>query len=271
MSTDYNATIVLRVDLVPGTIVLRVKLDEGAFEFEPGQYTVLGLHRSSPRVPEATADRAELQSKPHDFMVRRAYSITSNSKQDELEFVVTLVRSGDLTPRLFNLKEGHRIHVEPRASGVFTMQSSSGNRDLLLIATGSALAPYLSMIRTEFPETQQNQYVVLHAAAVSWDLVFRSQLEELADKSTHLTYLPTITEPERDPNWLGLTGDVASLLRGGDIEDAVGIPIDPDRFDVFLAGSPDMIDAATRELEERGFTAGKPGAPDTTIHVERYW
>jgi ferredoxin/flavodoxin---NADP+ reductase len=268
---DYNATVTLKIELAPGTIVLRVKLDDGAFSYEAGQYTVLGLKHSSSRVADAADDRDEVKALPADQMIRRAYSITSNSKDDELEFVITLVRSGDLTPRLFRLKEGSRIFVENRASGIFTLDVSSGTRDLLLVATGTALAPYLSMIRTELPETYEHQFVVVQCAAVSWDLVFRAQLEELDEKSKHLTYLSTITEPERDKTWNGLIGDVVSLLKAGEIEDIVGMPITPDRFDVFLAGNPAMIDSVSAELKNRDFTTGHSDDPDTTIHVERYW
>jgi ferredoxin--NADP+ reductase len=268
---EYNATVTLRVNLSPDLMVLRVKLDGEPFPFEPGQYTVLGLRRSSPRVSEAGEDSPELVGKPDDPMIRRAYSITSNSTERELELVVTLVRSGALTPRLFALQEGARLHVEPRATGAFTLKQASGNRDLLMVATGSALAPYLSMLRTAFPASYEHQYVVVHVAAVSWDLAFRSQMEALARSSKHLTYLPVITEPERDSSWHGLTGPVEALLRGGEIEDQLGMPITPDRFDVFLSGHPGMIEAVTGVLRGRGFKAGDSAHPDTTIHAERYW
>ena len=264
MSAEYNATVTLRADLAPGTMALRVKLDGDAFDFEPGQYTVLGLRRSSPRSAEATADSAELQQKDGDYMIRRAYSITSNSMDSELEFVVTLVRSGDLTPRLFALKEGARIYVHPGAQGLFTLGASSGNRDLLLVGTGSALAPYLAMIRSSFDETEEIKFVVVHAAATSRDLAFRTQLVKLSELSDRLTYLPTITNPEADPGWEGLTGSVVDLLDSHEIEDAVGIPVDPERFDAFLSGSPEMIDQVTTALKARGFE-------DDDIHAERYW
>ena len=271
MTPDYNATVTLRVDLAPGTMVLRVKLDQGRFDYQAGQYTVLGLKRSSSRISDAVDDRPELKARPADHMIRRAYSITSNSVDDELEFVVTLVRSGDLTPRLFALKAGSRVYVEPRASGIFTLSASSGVRDLLLVCTGAALAPYLSMLRAGFPENAENQYVIVHAAAVSWDLVFRSQVEELSERSKHLTYLPTITDPARDASWGGLTGTVEALLAAGEIEDAIGMPLLPDRFDAFVAGSPQMVDAVSAELQARGFKAGPHDDQETNIIVERYW
>jgi ferredoxin--NADP+ reductase len=272
MSTsEYNATVTLRANLSPDLMVLRVKLDGEAFSFEPGQYTVLGLRRSSPRIAEAAADGADLAARAGDPLIRRAYSITSNSKERELEFVITLVRSGALTPRLFALAEGGRLHVEPRATGAFTLKHASGNRDLLMVATGSALAPYMSMLRTAFPESYEHQYVVVHVASASWDLAFRAQMEALAARTKHLTYLPVVSEPERDASWHGLSGSVESLLRGGEIEDQLGMPISPDRFDVFLSGHPGMIDAVSAVLVERGFKAGDPADPDTNIHAERYW
>jgi ferredoxin/flavodoxin---NADP+ reductase len=268
---DYNATVTSVAPLAPGTILLRVHLDDPPFPFEAGQYTVLGLSRSAARIPDAEPDSDELRLMPPDYIIRRAYSITAASHDRELEFIVTLIRSGALTPRLFALEAGDRLHVEPRAAGLFTLRTASGNRDLLLVATGSALAPYLSMLRSGFPQSQEHQYVVVHAAAVSWDLAFRSQLEAFAERSKHLTYFPVITNPGHDTTWHGLVGSVESLLKGGELDDQLGMPIAPDRFDAYLAGSPQMIDAVTAELVGRGFAAGDPRSPSTNIHVERYW
>ena len=268
---DHNATVKVVVPLNPETIVLRIELDGAPFPFEPGQYAVLGLPRSAPRLPGSLPDSTEVEHLPADQLIRRAYSITSNSKDRQLEFVVTLVRSGALSPRLFALEAGSRVHVEPRAAGTFTLGTSSGNRDLLLVATGSAIAPYLSMLKTKVPENPEHQYVVIHAAAVSWDLAFRAQLEALAEQSKHFAYFPLITAPERDKSWRGLVGAVEHLLKGGEFEDLLGLPITPERFDAYLAGSPEMIEAVTLELQGRGFQGGDPSNPGTNIHVERYW
>ncbi len=270
MATNYNATVTDRSEPAPGTICLRVRLDQGSISFEPGQYTVLGLHRSSPRIADSPLDAPDLSAEPGDPMIRRPYSITSNSRDDELEFVVSLVRSGSLTPRLFNLQVGGRLFVEPKAHGAFTMERSSGNRDLLLVATGSALAPYISMLRTEFPENHETLSVVVHAAAAAGDLVFRNQMEDLADGSRNFTYVPLVSELDAE-GWSGQVGTPTSLLSGSELEDLLGLPLSPDRFDVFLSGSPEMIDSVTEELVKRGFSTGAADDPETNIFMERYW
>ena len=270
-TTMYNATVTACLDPVSGTRILRVKPDGELFSYEPGQYTILGLHRSSSRIPDAAPDDKVLADSAGDPLIRRAYSITSNSGDDELEFVVTLVHSGALTPRLFNLREGSRIYLGPDATGAFTLERSSGNRDLLLVATGSAVAPYLSMLRSDAPHGTEQQYVVLHVAAVSWDLAFRAPLEELARLSPNFTYIPAITQPDLDVHWKGLVGTAEELLAGGEIEDELGLPVDPERFDAYLSGSPEMIDSVTSELEKRGYTLGQEGDPDSNILVEWWW
>jgi len=62
-----------------------------------------------------------------DTLIRRAYSIASSSRADEfLEFYLTLVTSGELTPRLFHLQANDRVYVGPKAVGVFTSTGPAG-------------------------------------------------------------------------------------------------------------------------------------------------
>ena len=122
MSTDTqslcNATVIGREEIHADLIILRVRPDAALFEFKPGQFGVLGLPGSAPRIPEAAAE--EPASEP-DKLIRRAYSIASSSVERRyVEFYLTLIASGQLTPRLFALKHGDRVFLGPKASGMFT-------------------------------------------------------------------------------------------------------------------------------------------------------
>ncbi len=148
MATDsYNATVTGRIEVAPGLIILRVTPDNPLFPFEAGQYTVLGLKRKEPG-----AMAAEGTGPPGDpeKMIKRAYSIASSSRASQYaEFYLTLVSSGELTPRLFALGEGGRLFMGPKATGVFTLARIPEGRHALLVATGTGLAPYMSMLRSE--------------------------------------------------------------------------------------------------------------------------
>jgi len=267
-TSSYNATVVGREEINPQLLILRVQSDTPLFDLTPGQFAVLGLLGREPRVPEAS--REEVLSEP-DKLIRRAYSIASASiERCYVEFYLRLVTSGQLTPRLFALKYGGRLFLGPRATGVFTLDRVAPGKSVILVATGTGLAPYLSMLRTLLVKDTQRRFVVLHGARCSWDLGYRAELESLARIRPNFTYLPSIMCPEEDPHFQGLTGRVQSLIERGVIEKESGVPFDPAHTDVFLCGNPDMITTVKAMLAAKGF---KPdhGKEIGTIHVEEYW
>jgi ferredoxin--NADP+ reductase len=266
--SPYNAVVSGREVINPQLHVIRVRPDTALFDFTPGQFAVLGLLGSAPRVPEATPEEPAPQP---DKLIRRAYSISSSSKErNYIEFYITLVASGQLTPRLFALNHSDRLFLGPKASGVFTLDRTAPGKAVLLIATGTGLAPYVSMLRTLLIEETQRKFVVLHGARHSWDLGYRGELESLARIRPNFTYLPTITRPDEDPHFTGLSGRIQNLLENGIVEKSSGISLTPDKTDVFLCGNPDMVTSVKTLLGARGFKPDE-GKEAGTIHVEEYW
>jgi ferredoxin--NADP+ reductase len=265
----YNATVVAREDIHPGLRVLRVRPDAGPVpEFKPGQYTVLGLLGSEPRVDEADADDPPVEP---GRLVKRAYSIaSSNLERQYVEFFLTLVSSGALTPRLFALRHGSRLFLSSRAVGTFTLDRVEPGKSVAMIATGTGLAPYMSMLRTTLVHDTVRRFAVLHGARYSWDLGYRAELESLQRIRPNLRYIPSITRPDRDPHFVGHTGRLQQLLADGVIERESGIELDPVWTDVFLCGNPDMIREVQAILALRGFRPGRGRQPGT-VHVEEYW
>ncbi len=301
-AAEYNATVAQRVELAPGLIILRIVPDQPRFAFKAGQYVVLGLKASEPRIdeaepdqlayrpapgeraaetgvpasaepiPESAAEQAVTTARPDpDKLIRRAYSIASGSlSEDYLEFVITVVMSGDLTPRLFRLGIKDRLYVGPKAVGMFTLGKAPRDHHVLLVATGTGLAPYVSMLRSDLECGGTRRMVVLHGARCSWDLGYRTELASLARHCPNFTYIPVITRPHEDPTWRGRTGYLQDLLSAGVVEDETGLPLDPDSFHVYLCGNPGMIETVTGLLGVRGFVRDR-GHDIGTIHTEEYW
>lgn len=267
-SESYNATVIGREEINPQLWVLRVRPDGALFEFRPGQFGVLGMLGSAPRVPEAIPE-----DPPADpgKMIRRAYSISSASLERRyVEFYITLITSGALTPRLCALRHGDRLFLGPKATGVFTLDKVAPEKAAVLIATGTGLAPYVSMLRTLLVSDDRRRFVVLHGARYSWDLGYRGELESLARLRSNFTYIPSITRPDQDPHFIGYTGRIQALLEQGVVEREAGVALDPSKSEVFLCGNPDMIKLAIGLLQAKGF-APKGGNGPATIHVEEYW
>lgn len=267
-ASPYNAVLSGREEINAQLLIMRVQPNSGLFEFKPGQFAVLGLLGQEPRVPEA--DDEEPPSDPGK-LVRRAYSIASSSVEKRyVEFYVTLVTSGQLTPRLFALPYGGGLFLGPKASGMFTMDRVAPGKAVLLVATGTGLAPYMSMLRTMLVNDSTRSYVVLHGARYSWDLGYRAELESLARLRPNLTYIPSITRPDEDPHFRGHTGRIQTLLEQGIVETLSGVALYPARTEVFLCGNPEMIRAVKELLSPRAFTAPHGKEPGT-LHVEEYW
>lgn len=268
MPDEMNATVTLRNEINHGLLVLQVTPDGELTPFKPGQYTVLGLPGSSPR--SVYADPEDPPADP-DKMIKRAYSIASSSLEGEyLEFYIALVRTGGLTPRLFALKEGDRVWLGKRIVGMFTLDDAPAGNHLVFVATGTGLAPYLSMLRSAYEFDADRTTVVCHAARVSWDLGYRSELEGMAARYPNFHYLPIIDEIDRDPNWQGEVGFVNRFVEEGTIVELLGHELDPANTSVFLCGNPLMIDGMMQLLANAGFTKHTRKQPGS-LFVEEYW
>lgn len=267
----YNATLVERIALSPVMCILRVRLDNDSFSFIPGQFTVLGLKRSAPRIQEADVEEVVLGKE--NRMIRRAFSITSGTQErDYLEFYISLVLSGELTPRLFYLLPGDRLFVGEGSKGVFTLEQVPGGKNILLVGTGTGLAPYVSMIRSmalglSCPVTALG---VIHGASYSWDLGFRGELEVLTVRCRRFRYLPIVSRPLVDKDWKGRTGHLQEWLARPDVEELCGMPLNPRQTHIFLCGHPGMVDAVMEILRPKGYAQGTRQAPGT-LHLEKFW
>lgn len=268
---SLNAVISHRIEVAPGLIILRVVPDEWEIPtFRPGQFAVLGLPVDAARCADADAEK-NLPAKPGK-LIRRAYSIASSSVEREyLEFYVTLVSSGALTPRLFALHAGDRVWLGPRITGTFTLDEAPPEADLVLVATGTGLAPYMSMLRTALPACNGRRWAVLLGARHSWDLGYHAELMTMQSLCPRFCYLPTISRPgEEVVPWNGHVGYVIDLWRNRILEKMWEKRPNVATTRIFLCGNPAMIDDMCRELGHEGFSEHSRTNPGE-IFVERYW
>jgi ferredoxin--NADP+ reductase len=267
---DLNAVVQQRHEVAPGLMVLRVVPDGWDLpDFVPGQFAVLGLPPEAPRCPGSDAE--EQPPKP-ERLIRRAYSIASSSVAREyLELYITLVRSGGLTPRLFALQPGDRVWLGPKITGNFTLDQAPQETNLVLVATGTGLAPYMSMLRTMLHEAGDRKVAVFLGARHSWDLGYQSELLNMDRLSPAFSYHSIISRPAEEPvPWGGPAGYVQDLWRERLLERTWGIRPAPHNTSVFLCGNPAMIDDMVAILAGDGFREHSRQEPGE-IFVERYW
>jgi ferredoxin--NADP+ reductase len=269
ITKEPNAIVSQRIEVAPGLIKLRVVPDGWELpDFDAGQYSLLGLPGSAPRCADCDPDE-----KPPDpsKLILRAYSVASSSLgREHLEFYISLVKSGELTPRLFNLKIGDRLWLSTHFSGIFTLSEVPEKFSVVLIATGTGVAPYMSMIRTEASEGVRHRFAVIHGARHSWDLGYHSQLTTLSELSRNFTYIPIISEPREEVvPWKGRAGLVQKIWTDGVLDRFWGFHPTPEDTRIFLCGNPNMISDMIELLGGEGFREHTEKSPGH-IHLERY-
>ena len=269
-SVSLNAIVTQRTDLAPGLMILQVAADGWELpDFLPGQYTVLALSGSAPRCEGADP---EVPPPPPAKLIKRAYSIASSSRAREyLEFYINLVHSGALTPRIFALSVADRIWLSSKITGVFTLDSVPPDKNVIFIATGTGLAPYMSMVRSVLAEQGNRRFAIIHGARHSRDLGYRSELTSLANVCPNLTYLPIISRPQGEPApWSGPTGHCQDVWTRRLIQERWGFAPTPENSHVFLCGNPQMIEDTLELLARENFRQNTRKSPGQ-VHLEKYW
>jgi ferredoxin--NADP+ reductase len=255
-----NSTVVGRIDITPDLMILQVKPDSGVPTFVPGQYVALGLPGSAPRFSGAPE---EIEPAPPDKLVKRAYSIGSSPEQrDFLEFYIAVVPTGALTSRLAVVKPGDRLFAQPKVTGTFTLDGIPTDHNLVLVSTGTGLAPYMSMIRTADTWTSNRRITVVHGVRYPHDFAYVEELTGFEGKASNFSYLPISSRAPEE--WQGRKGRIQRLF---ETEELV---LDPARDHVFLCGNPAMIDDVEKYLLPRGYSVHSKKAPGN-LHLEKYW
>ncbi len=265
---DLNSVIVQTMQVSPIMRIIRVKPEGWELpDFKPGQFIVLGLPASAQRTDDSTPENIKYDDP--DKLIKRAYSIASSSTQEYVEFYITLVHSGALTPRIFNLKVGDKIFMGKRATGMFTLDEISDDKNVVLIATGTGVAPYMSMLRSNILHRKGN-IMVIHGAANSWDLGYSSELQLLESMFPNFYYHPTITEADKEPaGWNGDTRFIDAIWETGTVAEKWGLTPKPENTHIFLCGNPNMIKGMIDLLGKDSFKVHSRKEPGQ-IHYEEF-
>jgi ferredoxin--NADP+ reductase len=262
----YNATVVGKIQMTPDLIILQVDTDEPRDEFEAGQYTVLGLCGYESRSPNSTEETVPSDK---DALIQRPYSIASSKHQKkQFEFYITQVKSGQLTPRLFDLNTGDRLYVSKRIVGTFKLAETPPGNDIIMIATGTGIAPYISFLRSYITSRPEQKMAVVQGAAKQWDLGYSSELTFLEDGFSNFYYIPTLTDANE--TWSGYELWIENMLEEGVIERDTGIERDPAKTHIFLCGNPTMVENVSDFLFGFGYKRHSRKDPGS-LHIEEYW
>ncbi|MBK6908561.1 MAG: ferredoxin--NADP reductase [Rhodocyclaceae bacterium] len=244
----YNTQNVLSVHHWNDTLFSFRTTRDPALRFESGHFVMIGL---------------EVEGKP----LMRAYSIASPHYDEHLEFFSIKVQNGPLTSRLQHLKVGDPVLISKKPTGTLVLRDLKPGKHLYLFATGTGLAPFLSI--TQDPETYEKfeKVVLMHGVRQVNELAYQDLFQEHLPEHEFLgemlrgklVYYPTVTrEPFRN------RGRLTDVIESGQLFADTGLPpLDPAVDRAMICGSPSMLKDTAAMLDARGFEisphTGVPG------------
>ena len=224
-----------------------------ALRFSNGHFTMIGLR---------------VNNKP----LLRAYSIASANYEDHLEFLSIKVEEGPLTSRLRNIAVGDTIIVGRKPTGTLVVDYLLPGKRLYMFATGTGLAPFMSIVRDPTTYERFEQIVLVHGVRNVDELAYHDLLvdhlpahEFLGDMvSSQLLYYPTVTREEYRNQ-----GRIPDLIESDKLFAELGLPpLDPAEDRVMICGSPAMLRDLKQLLERRGLREGNTSTPGDFV-IER--
>jgi ferredoxin--NADP+ reductase len=248
----YNAEVIDIREVDKHIKVMRVKPDKEYMDFKAGQYTTLGLDGHSPRL--AGAEKEDLPEEKKDKVVKRAYSISSpiiddqysivdHNKLPYLEFYISLMLKGDnpkyppfLTPRLFMLKNGDRIHLGTKAVGHYTLNNVRPEDNVIFISTGTGQAPHNTMLARLLRDGHKGKVAMIECNRYRHNFGYDEQIEEISESYDNIFYEKMVTTEKRDYY-------VQNLFQERVLEEKYGFEINSSNTHVYLCGNPIMIGA----------------------------
>ena len=231
---------------------------DAGLRFRDGEFLMIGLDNWSEKLQ---------RNKP----IMRAYSVASPNHQDTMEFYSIKVQDGPLTSKLQHIVPGDKFLVNTKPVGTLVHANLNPGRNLYLMATGTGIAPFMSIVRGVETYEHYDNVIVVWGTRIVKELAFKDLLEGLNDDEIYSevtegklkTYFTCTREPYENE------GRVTTAMYENKVQDKLGLPkLDAKHDRVMICGSMEMNLELKDYLEELGFTEGNNKTPGEFV-IER--
>ena len=248
------------------------------FKFTAGQFVRLGIHGKDLQYfannHETKLITSETQGQLVDLdgYVFRAYSVASSPYDEFIEFFSVVIPEGEFTSKVNHIQVGDSLLLNTTPFGYLTLaryQLPLPN-DLWLLATGTGLAPFLSILKTIDVWQQYQRIILVYSARTSQELAYQAEIGSIksiyGDNGAAFVFLPIVT---READYAGQKARIPNLIVSGKLTQLVGQKLDKERSHVMLCGNPQMVEDTKEALKSIGLTMNRRG--EGNIAVENYW
>lgn len=178
--------------------------------------------------------------------IHRCYTVSSApTRPDVVSITVKRVTNGPVSNWLHdNLKRGSSVRAVGPMGDFSCFEHPAAK--YLFLSGGSGVTPMMSMARTFHDLAEPRDLAFLHSARTPADIVFRAELELMANRDPAFRFIPVCERDGPAERWHGLTGRLSLPM----LELAV-----PDfrAREIFVCGPAPYMAAVRALLGETGF------------------
>lgn len=230
---------------------------------------LFSIRLHAPTSPFTAGQYAKLALEIDGERVQRAYSYVNAPSDSTLEFYVVNVPEGKLSPRFHRLQPGDELLVTKDAAGFFVLDEIPPCRTLWMLATGTGIGPYFSILQEGKGLERFEHIVLVHAARLGRDLSYLPLMKQLQQRHGDRLRIQTVVSREQSEG--SLTGRVPALISSGALEAAVGLPLDAQTSHVMLCGNPQMVRDTQQLLKDERQMSKHLRRRPGHITSEQYW
>ncbi|HEB81643.1 MAG TPA: ferredoxin--NADP reductase [Gammaproteobacteria bacterium] len=199
--------------------------------------------------------------------VARPYSLVNRPGEGSLEIFFNIVPEGPLSPRLAALEAGDEIFVAERANGFLTIDEVPESRHLWMLATGTGVGPFLSILKAGECWQRFDKVVLAYSVRDSSELAYRRQIAEIEEaRPQQFRFIPCITRESVEDC---LNERIPAAIESGNLEKNAGIRISRDDSHIMMCGNSAMITSVSELLQQRGLKKHLRREPGQ-VTVEKY-
>lgn len=208
--------------------------------FRDGEFLMIGL---------------EVEGKP----LLRAYSVASPNYEEYMEWFSIKVPNGPLTSKLQNIKPGDEIITNTKAVGTLVLDNLKHGRNLYMLATGTGVAPFMSLVRGVDTYDHYDNVILLWSTRLVKELAYKDFLEGLNDHEIwgeitqgKFKFYPSVTRED-----FINTGRITNAMYDGSVYEKLGVePFDKEKDSAMICGSMPMNLEFKEYFEKMGCKEG---------------
>jgi ferredoxin--NADP+ reductase len=229
--------------------------------------TLFSLRVESPRLRFEAGQFVRIALDVEGERIARPFSFVNAPDDPVMEFYGVVVPEGPLSPQLARLKAGEPIFIADNPAGWLILSEVPPAEDLWLVATGTGIAPFLSILRTGAPWQRYRRVILVHGVRNANELVYGDLIGQLMRSYPgRLSYVRFVSREKRPG---ALAGRIPAAAADGRLE-AAAAPISAERSQFMLCGNPGMLKDMAAALVARGLKKHRRRSPGQ-ITVESFW